>query len=251
MQQILELDVGNTRIKWRLLASSTTGNLTPQADGVTIESLFQQCLTDVSQCRVSAVARYDEHTLLAKLPTNVDYLKAKTLAHYHALSNSYSEVNRMGVDRWLAMMAVWSKRPGPTLLVDAGTALKIEIIQMDGQHLGGYILPGFEMQRRALLQGTAHIQYQAPESDPKGLLQQAALMPGRSTETCIDQGIRLSQAAMIEKVMAQYPGYCLWLTGGDGVNLAQLLTVPCVYDADLVLDGLSLYADFLSKNTQS
>lgn len=245
MQQILELDVGNTRVKWRLLSqSSNDKQLTPSACGVTIDSLYQQDLAGVSQCRISAVGHYDEQPLLARLPAKMGYLKAKTLENYQGLKNSYSEVNRMGVDRWLAMMAVWSKKPGASLVVDVGTALKIEIIQERGQHLGGYILPGFDMQRRALLQGTVQIRYQSGGPD---LDNHAALAPGRSTESCIDQGIRLSQVAIIEKVVAQYPGYSLWLTGGGSESLAQLLTEPFVCDADLVLEGLSLYAKHCSR----
>ncbi len=48
------------------------------------------------------------------------------------LTNSYSDPFRMGVDRWLAMLAAWHRVAGPLIVVDAGTALTVDIVDSSG-----------------------------------------------------------------------------------------------------------------------
>lgn len=44
-----------------------------------------------------------------------------------------------GVDRWLTLIAVRHRYSVPACIVDSGTAITIDVIQEDGQHLGGLI----------------------------------------------------------------------------------------------------------------
>ena len=52
----------------------------------------------------------------------------------------------------------------PVLVVDAGSAITIDLIGPQGVHLGGYISPGLRLMREALWQGTAKVQVDRVES---------------------------------------------------------------------------------------
>ena len=58
------------------------------------------------------------------------------------LRNGYRDPAQLGVDRWLAMCAAWQQFPGSLCVVDAGTAVTIDVVAADGAHSGGLILPG-------------------------------------------------------------------------------------------------------------
>ena len=48
----------------------------------------------------------------------------------------------LGVDRWLACLAAHRTYQQDVLVIDAGTAITIDIVTSNGIHLGGYIIPG-------------------------------------------------------------------------------------------------------------
>ena len=73
------------------------------------------------------------------------------------LTNAYSEPRTMGVDRWVAMIGAWTEFQSACLVVDAGTAVTIDAIDNDGNHLGGQILPGIGLMASALASGTSNI----------------------------------------------------------------------------------------------
>ncbi|HEX4872644.1 MAG TPA: type III pantothenate kinase, partial [Nevskiaceae bacterium] len=80
---------------------------------------------------------------------------ARSGEHWRGLRNGYAEPARLGVDRWLALMAVWARHPGePALVALAGTALTLDAVDRSGQHLGGFIAPGLWTARQALLGAT-------------------------------------------------------------------------------------------------
>ena len=67
------------------------------------------------------------------------------------------ETSKLGVDRWLAGLAAWSKYKKNLIVVDAGTAITVDFINSRGTHLGGLIAPGPNILASALAGGTAHL----------------------------------------------------------------------------------------------
>ncbi len=63
---------------------------------------------------------------------------------------AYAEPSRLGVDRFLALLAASERNDGPWLLVSAGSALTIDVLDTDGTHLGGSIAPMPQHMREAL-----------------------------------------------------------------------------------------------------
>ncbi len=66
----------------------------------------------------------------------------------------YSDPSRLGVDRWLAMLAAHAASTKACLVVDCGTALTIDKLTASGEHCGGYIIPGLALMRRSLEENT-------------------------------------------------------------------------------------------------
>ena len=225
----LEIDVGNTRAKWRVcdhrgvfdsgkdlqLALDEKPSWLPLVEGVWVSSVHDE-----------------QNEWILKAFPHAQF--AKSQVSLGGLSNSYEDVHKMGVDRWLAMLAAWSKNPDQAhIVIDAGTALTLDIIDEFGRHVGGYICPGFSLMKNSLLSGTKRI-----------LLEdnwQVGRAPGNSTQECVDHGVQDMVACWLEHHNALQPNSKIWVTGGDGQRLVSLLSKPVLYEADLVLDGLQVH----------
>ncbi len=71
---------------------------------------------------------------------------------------AYAEPSRLGVDRFLALLAAHARLPGtPVLLAGVGTALTIDLLDGDGLHRGGRIAPSPTLMREVLHQRAPHL----------------------------------------------------------------------------------------------
>jgi len=152
--------------------------------------------------------------------------------------NAYSHPDRLGVDRWLTLIAVHRQIDAPACIVDCGTAVTLDGLDATGRHLGGLILPGLEMMRDALLRNT---QIDAPASvDWAGVL-------ARDTAGAVAAGGLFACAGLVELVARRIAQDCgrvpqIVLTGGDGAKLQAVLETGARYEPDLVLQGLAQLA---------
>ena len=237
---ILELDVGNTAIKWRRLNGAVildSGRITNELEG-----LKELVGAGVCLVRVASVAFAEREAELKALlvGAKVKYEFAVSQAECAGVRNGYDDVSRMGVDRWLAMLAAYNSCRDACVIIDAGTALTIDAVGKDGQHHGGYILPGAGLALRALEQSTGRVRFGIAESADTGL--------GKNTDACVHNGKWLGLVGAVklalyeaEKQIGRH--YKVLVTGGDGMNVKQLAgeyAESWHYSRDLVLDGLAL-----------
>lgn len=236
---ILQLDIGNSRVKWRQRSGGeTVGRGVLPRSG--LAELFAEMGMDkrpVQVC-VSSVAGEDVESRLQRQVheqwgLSAWFARSGTLAC--GLRNSYVQPERMGVDRWLAMLAAWKDAVAPVCVVDAGSALTIDFVAASGQHEGGYILPGLDSMERALLSDTDRVRFADAARDQ--------LTPGRCTEAAVYNGLFLSQAGAVALALQQREGdYALYFSGGNGRSLHTCLALGGTFTEDLVLDGLELLA---------
>lgn len=249
---IIELDVGNSRIKWRMQSNRA------QYQGVakTAAKLFAQigeklAVGEVPDAILVASVRSDD-----SLGQIVEWSKqnwqlrprlAIVSAESSGVTNSYSDVSRMGIDRWLAMLAAFHRTQSACLIVDSGTALTIDALSDTGQHLGGYILPGLGL-------GVAAIETNTGIRLKQRELDSAQLEFGTNTESAVLNGVLAQAIALIEKAAYQLgsPGQVeqntkavqVLLSGGDAATLQAALanneSLKLEYCPSLVLDGLAL-----------
>lgn len=230
---ILELDAGNTFIKWRLLGDEY--QVVQRGRVLTAELAgYSWPQMTVSVIRVASVAGAERNAQLsAELQKvfAVAPLFARTAADQAGVTNSYEDPSRMGVDRWLVMLAAWQRCGRACCIVDCGSAITVEYLSDAGVHHGGYIVPGLRLLRSGLLKNTAEI---LVDRDGGGFI----TAPGTHTSAAVEQGINLMFQALQEKLVAELPADMpLYITGGDG-KLFHELAERGEYLPELVMDGL-------------
>jgi type III pantothenate kinase len=154
--------------------------------------------------------------------------------------SAYHEANTMGVDRWAALIAAHHQFHSATIVVDCGSAMTVDALDAGGGHRGGYILPGIQMQHRALSHGTAGIELTETDHHVKGW--------GTDTASCIRRGVIEAMAALVERSAKQLSEELqakvdVVITGGDASQLIPILPVPSVYREHLVLEGIAIMAN--------
>lgn len=69
--------------------------------------------------------------------------------------NRYARPERLGIDRFLAMVAVHARAPGSAIVAGCGTALTLDVVGADGDHAAGLIALSPERMLAALRSATA------------------------------------------------------------------------------------------------
>jgi len=162
------------------------------------------------------------------------------------VQNAYERPEELGSDRWAALVGAHHLLHADVCVVDCGTAITVDFLDARGQHLGGYIVPGFQLMRQSLIRGTDAIQ--AP-AWPVGAGEKTKIssQPGTSTAECIENGIMMAIAGLIEnackkmQMRTRLSFRCL-LTGGNAQWLAGCLAKDLQLESNLVLLGLSQIA---------
>lgn len=242
----LLLDLGNTRLKWALQGPSpewlAQGALEWGEDPAALLATSWAGLARSTQVvAASVVDEAREHRVaaivqqaFASAPTWL-----RTPASACGVRNAYAEPQRLGVDRFLAMVAAHAARRTPCVLASAGTALALDALAEDGRHLGGLIAPGVQLMQRSLLDATAQVRPQRPGD---------ILELADNTADAVTSGCWQAAAALIERFHAHMlprlgGAPVLILDGGDAPRLAPLLSLPVQLRKDSVLHGLALWAN--------
>lgn len=233
----LLLDFGNTRLKWRLTKQKTVigrGYIDPLALESGLESLDWSLISSVGICSV-ADAWLEEAVFvccdnLCRSGCNIREVNLEKLPKWFSLGSTSR--NQIGKDRVMAMLGAYKKVISYGV-VDAGTACTIDYV-VDGEHKGGYVIPGLQMSRSILSEQTAQI---APLDN---YLCSARLEPGHSTQVAVEHGIRISLIATVHNAIQDSP----WplnevnVTGGDGEWLFKHLRGTAKLKNDLVFEGI-------------
>jgi len=242
----LLLDLGNTRLKWALQVQPAGWLARGAVDWrqdmtMALESAWADlprpvtviAASVVDSVREAQVASVTEH-LFACAPSWL-----RTPASACGVRNAYAEPQRLGVDRFLAMVAACADGHAPCIVAGAGTALTLDALAADGLHLGGLIAPGPQLMQQSLLDATARVR-------PERLGDILELAD--NTADAVTSGCWQAAAALIERFatrMAPRLGAtpALILGGGDAVRLAPLLSLPTQLSEDGVLRGLAVWAN--------
>lgn len=159
---------------------------------------------------------------------------ARSEPAFGRLRNAYAgEAARLGVDRWMALIAVAGDGDcDGVCVVGCGTAITIDLV-VAGDHKGGYILPGLRMMQEALLSGTGRVRFEAEAA--------YGLEPGNSTGAAVRHGALAAVVSLVERVARQHGVSRVVLSGGDAELVAQHLAWPCEVDPGLLLRGIMRY----------
>lgn len=237
---ILLLDVGNSRIKWARSTGSGLVDFGAVAHaGSPLDTLRKHGLPPADDVWVSCVKSINWNELGTGLRqvTGRDPRLASAESSRDGLVNSYAEPARMGPDRWLAMLALWTELRGPFCVVSAGTALTLDRVDSQGQHLGGLIATGLMSAQHALLSVT--------KGRPSELSRPYGEQLGRDTESAVRQAAYFSSLGVIERGLSSgggNPEEARVITGGDAAALLPTLGAGWSHRPHLVLEGLEILA---------
>lgn len=242
----LLLDLGNTRLKWALQRDSSEAwqarGAVPWSDRLPIElaEAWRGLAAPAQVYGASVVDAVREAQVAAAVETAfaAPVLWLRTPASACGVRNAYAEPQRLGVDRFLAMVAAYADGRAPCVLAGIGTALTLDALAADGRHLGGLIAPGPQLMQQAVLGATAQVRPQQPGR---------VLELADNTADALASGCWQAAAALIERFterMADRLGGmpALSLGGGDAEALLPLLTHPASVISDGVLHGLAVWA---------
>lgn len=233
----LLIDMGNSRLKW---AMTTAGQIMPGLP-LANEQINRQALVALWKgiyrprrvaisCVGSTEALELVQTIAHELWLDIDIILVKPQAQAFGVTNAYRHPEKLGVDRWLCLVAVWQQYQSPACIVDCGTAMTVDLINADGKHQGGLICPGLALMKKSLGQATEAL----PISETKYPVALA-----NDTEAAIYSGVLMAATGVIEQVMSSQPADTrLILTGGDAGLIAEQLDYAITLDPDLVLRGL-------------
>jgi len=241
---ILELDCGNSLIKWRVLEVGSAV-IVAQGASVSIDELLGE-LVGLSVLRISRArlvsVRSDEETmaLCSRLSEvlAIEVVRALPAKELAGVINGYEDYERLGMDRWLAIIGAFQIARGALLVLDLGTAVTADLVDANGVHLGGYICPGISLLRHQLHTHTRRISYSA-EVAASGY----GAGPGRSTAEAVERGCLMMLRSFVGSQISQASDYlgsdfAIYVTGGDAElieNCDRVTRVP-----DLVFRGLAI-----------
>lgn len=156
------------------------------------------------------------------------------------ISLTYRTPETMGHDRIAAAVGAWVRHGKPqergVIVLDAGTALNIEVVRPDGTYPGGVIAAGPTLVRNALGLSTAQLPMASLELPPSPV--------GTSTLEALQSGILYSlldtASGAVQRIREQEGvPFQVVATGGWGTWLIEQLRVDWLYDRNLVLKGIA------------
>lgn len=223
----LLIDWGNTRLKFLLvkeLLEFANQRQSVEADTATsVKDLVAQleqsdAKENIDKVLIASVRSEPDNRELAEAlnQPGVALFIAKTSKYACGVECAYQNPQQLGIDRWLAMIAGYQKtnrEAGQTIgIVDIGSAITLDVVDPEGRHLGGHILPGKKLLSESLL-NTAKV------SIDNSLPASSGFELGRSTVDCVNFGVeQMMLGYLISSMMASNREYGVsqWvITGGD------------------------------------
>ncbi len=236
-------DLGNTRLKWtradmpgpdgvRALAHAEAGD--PDA----LDTAFAGIRAGDRAWIASVAAPALSATVGAAIARRgAQVARAFTRIDCAGVRIAYADPSRLGVDRFLALIAAHAHAPGASLIVSVGTALTIDLLAADGLHHGGLIAPSPTLMRESL----AH---RAPQLPPDG-----GTVVDFATDTvdALASGAILSARALVARSLRAArrrlgTSPILLITGGGADAVCAGWRAHAQRIPDLVLRGLRVYA---------
>lgn len=240
----LLIDLGNTSIKYVFVSPELNIMTAPKlkASFANVSDL-PKLIKHANACYFCSV-KNDQLALdimalceKAKIPCK----QAKSAKQQFGLRNAYQNVQNMGADRWMAIMAAsfLSKAKGfdNVLVIDAGTAMTCDFI-IGHQHVGGWIAPGLTLLRESVVSRTERVfdDHASPTH----------LTPGTDTPLCVAQGALAQTLGFVAQAKVVMSNYCddfeCIVSGGDASLISQAGMSGLSVYANIVLIGLSLIA---------
>ncbi len=245
MKPAVVVDVGNSRIKWGLCTAAgveATCSLPPDDPGAWGRQIAAWRLPRPAGWAVTGVHPPRRDALVEWLRGRGDTALIVDDPKDLPLRVLVGRPDHVGVDRLLDAVAANSRRRAgaPAVIVDAGSAVTVDLLDESGAFRGGVIFPGPRLMAHSLHEYTALLPLVELKQPPPDV-------PAPATPPAMQAGIFWAVVGGIEAVIAQYTRAArtrpdLFLTGGDGPLLHPALPHLHHWPA-MTLEGVRLSAE--------
>ena len=242
------VDLGNTRLKWAHADALKSHDVRAFAHAGLLETGsidagdLDAALADVrpdDRAWIASVAQPASTALVGSAleRRGAIVVRALTQAACAGVRIAYAEPSRLGVDRFLALLAAHARGPGAWLIASVGTALTIDLLDASGTHHGGLIAPSPTLTRAALSERAPHLPVEGGAivdfaNDTVDALASGAILSARAL---ITRSLRAAR-----RKLGATPA--LLIAGGGADELCNGWRIRAERAPDLVLEGLSVYA---------
>lgn len=248
---LLAIDSGNTNTcfaifdghnmvkQWRL---STDAKRTGDEYHLFIQSLMQ-----ISDVDISAV---DSAIISSVVPQNLFSLKEFCRNGLNCnplvvgedgvktgLTVLLDRPSEVGADRLVNAVAAYAEFKRPLIILDFGTATTFDVVDLDGNYLGGVIAPGVNLSLKALHLAAANL--------PEIAIKKTAKIIGKNTVQAMQSGVYWGYVGMIEGIISRIeeeygdPMYKIATGGLAEIFMTNTDTID-ITDSDLTMNGLRL-----------
>lgn len=240
----LLLDQGSSRIKWLWADGSEID--TDSAGKGGFGDLLTACSAETApvpqEVLLSSVAGEEHVAAVAQFCSDkwgIEPRLMRSRKEQIGVRNIYSDPQRLGVDRWLAIIGAVDRFGKPVVIWDLGTASTLDAVDSVGRHLGGMIYPGPATMLRSLQNDT---KLNVPmDFDASEII--SWLGAGENTAECILKGVLAAQVGALNQFLRHVSlqmdkAPLLVVTGGAADRIVPLLDFEHIHDPWLVFRGM-------------
>ena len=244
----LLIDIGNTRTTMGVWTNSKLLSV------ITVETKnFTQALLKIKNKPIkvifltSVVAKNIlskvKKTLIKEIPAKI--IEIKSSSKLLNVTNGYDSPRKLGNDRWVSIVGLFSLYKKPLYIVDCGTAISIDCVNNKGNHIGGFIMSGTKGYSRSFVDAN-----NLKKIKLSNLQSSLKFKPAKTTEKAISDGYVLMVISAIEKSYDNFSKQIgkkplLVISGGYGQFISKKLSIKNKYIPNLAAKCLGLISDRL------
>jgi type III pantothenate kinase len=233
---LLTVDVGNTRIKAAVFEQNTIVEFFVFTKDELLNKVrfILNKFPKIENSVIASVGNVEKKSFLAM----EDKVKIHFITHESKFpfTNLYSTPTTLGIDRMvLASGAVLHHPNQNRLIIDAGTCITYDFIDLNDNYLGGAISPGIRLRYNSLNDYTAKL----PLLDKKYPASFIGDSTSESIHSGVINGVALEIDGFIELYKSRYAKFIIILTGGDAEFLAKRLKNTIFANSNFLLESLN------------
>lgn len=237
-KKTLFLDIGNSSIKVAYRNNDEWEKSTDNFKSVTyLISWLNRYKESIQELVIASVRK--DHFELLKNQVNEFEIRSIEISDVQEQYLNYRTPKTLGIDRFLGCLGAYSQEHESVVVVDAGSACTIDIMNAEGVYQGGVIMPG--------LQSILNIFKSSAPELPLVETEIPIRFPGKSTTESLQWG----QVAFfidginssLKRYQERFGPFKLYLTGGDADTIAGLISMNSKRDEFLIFKGMKTFID--------
>lgn len=242
----LLIDVGNSQTKIGIWNYGRLSNVSLSETKNFLKNISRYKKKSINEVYITSVISSKENKKLQTYIERNFKVKSKQIKSTKSLigvKNGYKQPSKLGNDRWCTIVGAYNLFKVPLIIVDCGTAISIDCVNGYGQHLGGYILSGFDGYSKSFSNADKLKKIKLNKKNIKNNLATA-----KNTKDALLSGYMLMVTSAIEKIFKQLQikirkKPLLILTGAYGKQISSHLSIPVKNEPNLVLKSLGVISD--------